>query len=251
MADSERDPEVSEELFEEYTRAPSRRLRNRIVEAHMGLAVHIVRRYSSGGDEEDLEQVALLALVRAVERFDPTRGFSFATFAGRTIEGELKHHFRDRTWGVRVPRSLKDLRVAVRSASDELTASLGRTPRIGEVAAHLGVPADDVVEALGADSARTPQSLDAPSPHEDGDDGGPSPLPDPSAETGFGFVEDRDQLDDLLVGLQPRERRIVHMRFVQQLTQQQIADEIGVSQMQVSRLLRRALETLRARSGDD
>lgn len=212
----------------------------------MGLAVHIVRRYSRGDDTDDLEQVALLGLVRAVERYDPTRGFAFSTFAGRTIEGELKHHFRDRTWGVRVPRSLKDLRVSVRAASDQLTNQLGRAPTIREISSYLEVDADSVIEALGADSARNPRSLDTPS--AEGDDAlAPTEVADRTAADEFSVIEDRSDIEDLLAALEPREREIIELRFTQQMSQQQIADRLGISQMHVSRLLRRSLETLRGR----
>lgn len=213
----------------------------------MGLALHIVRRYSRSGDSDDLKQVAFVGLVRAVERFDPARGFAFSTFAGRTIEGELKHHFRDHTWGVRVPRSLKDLRVSVRAASDQLTNDLGRAPSIREVASYLEVDADSVVEALGADSARTPTSLDTPNPAGDDDSIGPTAVADRSALEEFSVIEDRSQIEDLLGAVSPREREIIELRFKDQMSQQQIADRLGISQMHVSRLLRRSLETLRGR----
>ena len=238
------DDRSTEKLLRQYAEAPTRRLRNEIVEAHMGLAMHIVKRYSNGADSDDLQQVALLGLVRAVERFDPSRGFAFSTFAGRTIEGELKHHFRDHTWGVRVPRSLKDLRVSVRKASDELTNRLGRPPVIREISEFLGVAPESVVEALGAETAYNPRSIDAPA----GADHDSSPtiaVADRSAGEAFAFVEDRTLVEELLETLAPRERDIMRMRFRDEMSQQEIADALGISQMQVSRLLRRSLAELR------
>ena len=129
-----------DELFAEFQRNPRRSVRNKIVERHLGLAVHIARRFSpSTIGDEDLQQVAMLALVKAVDRFDPTIGSAFSAFAGRTIEGEIKRHFRDKTWSVRVPRSAKELHLAVRRANDELTQALGRSPSVPEVAEHLGI----------------------------------------------------------------------------------------------------------------
>lgn len=229
--------------FARYAAEPTRALRNELVEAHVGLARHIARRFSRGGDSEDLEQVALVALVKAVERFDPGRGFAFSTFAGRTIEGELKRYFRDRTWKMRVPRSLKDLRVSVRSASDELTNSLGRAPTISELADFLDVPAESVVEALGADAARTTESIDSPA--RGSQDDSPRVPRELSATAEFSEVEDRDEVEYLLDHLPEREREIVRLRFTHQLSQQAIADRVGVSQMHVSRLLRRSLATMR------
>lgn len=237
------------ELFGRYTRVRSRAVRNEIVEMHMGLAKHISRRFSRGNDGEDLEQVALLALVRAVDRFDPERGFAFSTFAGRTIEGELKRYFRDRTWKVRVPRSLKDLRVSVRSASDELTNRLGRAPSVAEIAEFLDVETDSVVAALGADSARNTESIDAPAPGASEDDG-PRSRSELATAGGFEVIDDRSQVEDLMRVLPEREREIVRLRFEGRLSQQAIAERMGLSQMHVSRLLRRSLETMREASED-
>lgn len=230
-------------LFAKYEREPDRSLRNRLVEAHMGLARHIARRFSRGSDSEDLEQVALVALVKAVERFDPQRGFAFSTFAGRTIEGELKRYFRDRTWKMRVPRSLKDLRVSVRSASEELTNSLGRAPTISEIAGFLEVDDEAVVEALGAEAARNTESIDAPVRGSEQD--APRLSREPAETADFSTVEDRAQVEHLLGYLPEREQEIVRLRFGHRLSQQAIAERVGISQMHVSRLLRTSLSTMR------
>jgi RNA polymerase sigma factor (sigma-70 family) len=140
-----------------------RRDRNALVETHTGFAYHIANRYRSRGmADEDIRQVALLALVKAIDRFDPDHGAAFTSFAGRTIEGEIKRHFRDTAWSVRVPRSTKELHLAVRRAGDDLTHTLGRPPTVREIAAHLEVDTDDVVTALSASAAFTTASLDRP-----------------------------------------------------------------------------------------
>lgn len=246
MADRPRgrrpDPTRVAELFERYGSGGSRSVRNELVELHIGLAYHIARRYSRTADQrDDLEQVAVLGLVKAVERFDPSRGVGFGTFAGRTVEGELKRHFRDATWEVRVPRSLKDLHVSVRSVSDELTNRFDRAPSIGEIAEELDVDRDTVIEALGAGNARNPQSIDAPS----GPDGA-TPAASLGIESDYTRVEDRFEVEQLTDTLEPREREIIRLRYEERMSQDAIAELIGISQMHVSRLLRRSLETLRA-----
>src|SRR5688572_25936066 len=134
----------STELFEEYSRTGRRSIRNRIVEEHMGLAIHIVRSFDNRSRRDrDVEQAAMLALVKAVDRFDVTLGVPFTAFAGRTIEGEIKRYFRDSTWAVKVPRGAKELNVAVRRAVDQLSVSTGRSPTVDEVATHLGVQRRD------------------------------------------------------------------------------------------------------------
>jgi len=232
------------ELFEELRRSGRRSVRNRLVEAHMGLAVHIARRFDrSARGDSDIEQVAMLALVKAVDRFDPTRGVPFAAFAGRTIEGEIKRYFRDATWTVQVPRSAKEMHVAVRAAVDRLTLDLGRAPTVPEIAGHLDVSTDAVLLGLAASDARAVGSIDATV-----DDG--SPMSDrlaSSADAGFTGVEDRDIVAELLEGLPERERTIVALRFYDRLSQSDIAARVGVSQMHVSRLLRAALADMRAR----
>ena len=239
---SERSLADEDRRFREFARTRDRRLRNEIVEAHIGLAVHLASRATGQvGRDEDLQQVALLALVKAVDRFDVDRGVSFATFAGATIEGELKRHFRDATWTMHVPRSVKDLHVAVRRAADDLAQTLGRSPSVKELAEHLEVSPDDVVGAIGAGSARRPTSLDAPSATGDGDQPADAP-----PRSGAGAVEDRDEIERCLAVLGPREQEIVRLRFYEHLSQDQIAERVGLSQMHVSRLLRRSFETMRS-----
>lgn len=210
----------------------------------MGLAHMVARRYRRAGtDEHDLDQVAFLALVKAVDRFDPERGVAFGTFAGRTIDGELKRHFRDRTWALRVPRSVKDLHLEVRRASEEMEQKLGRSPTVRELADRLGVSTDEVVGALGAASARRVGSLAQTDDDSPADHISVLGRPDRTAD-----VDDRDQVEHLLAQLGEREREIVRMRFYEHLSQDQIAERVGLSQMHVSRLLRQSFARMRSLS---
>lgn len=244
-----RDNSDVEELFRRYQQRPTRALRNQIVEEHLALANHVARRFQHRGvPTDDLRQVALLALVKAVDRFDPDRGFAFSTFAGRTIEGEIKRHFRDTTWAVRVPRPIQELHLAVRTASDELRHTLKRAPSPADIANHLDIGTDDVVAALGAGGAYSPSSLDVPSSLDDS--GSPDRSPELSVrDDAVDGTADRVAIRELVASLPERERQIVWMRFFGQLTQSQIAEEVGISQMHVSRLLKRSLELMRQQAG--
>ena len=237
-------------LFEEFARTGRRRLRNQIVEEHMGLAVHIAKRYNvRAGRDDDIEQVAMLALVKAVDRFDPSVGVPFAAFAGRTIEGEIKRHFRDATWSIKVPRGAKELHLSVRRASDELSSKLGRSPSVAEVAAHLEIPEDDVITGLSVGEARRVESIDPPA----GDEGGVSSARQRATSArdgGFVDVENESVVEQLLETLADREREIVRLRFYEEMSQVEIAEIVGVSQMHVSRLLKRAFKELRSAYGD-
>jgi len=232
-----------DDLFIEFRRTGRRGLRNRIVEEYMGLAIHIARRYNAGvGRDDDLEQVAMLALVKAVDRFDPELGVPFSAFAGRTIEGELKRHFRDATWAVKVPRGAKELHVAVRRANDQLSVQYGRSPTVDEVAEYLEIDRDDVITGLAAGTARRVGSID-PGPDDDGASDRNSATA--VGERGFGDVENEAVVDELISTLPEREQEIVRLRFYDELSQSEIADRVGVSQMHVSRLLRKAFAILR------
>jgi RNA polymerase sigma-B factor len=236
-------------LFREFRETRSRRLRNELVERHMGLAAHVARRFGRRGpSDDDLRQVAFLALVKAVDRFEPDRNVAFSTFAGRTIEGEIKRHFRDHTWTVRVPRSAKETHLRLRKATDELTQRLGRSPSVPQLAEHLGITTDEVVEGIAAGSAYTTASLDAPLGAE-----GDGTRQIGGEDEGFGHVSDTTVVAALLDALPEREREIVRLRFYEELSQSEIADRIGISQMHVSRLLRRSFEQMRGRAqpGDD
>jgi RNA polymerase sigma-B factor len=229
-----------DELFIEFARTRGRSLRNELVERHMGLAAHVARRFGRRGpSDDDLRQVAFLALVKAVDRFEPERNVAFSTFAGRTIEGEIKRHFRDNTWTVSVPRSAKEIHLQLRRATDELTQILGRAPTVGQLAERLGVETDVVIEGIAAGSAYATASLDAPAVIE----GQTTELG--TDDPGYGYVADSSVVAELISGLPEREQEIVRLRFYEELTQGEIADRMGMSQMHVSRLLRRSFEEMR------
>ncbi len=242
-----RDDVDEDALFQEFRRTRNRRLRNELVERHMGLAAHVARRFGRRGpSDDDLRQVAFLALVKAVDRFEPDRHVAFSTFAGRTIEGEIKRHFRDHTWTVRVPRSAKEVHLRLRQATEELTQQLGRSPTVPQLAEHLGIGTDEVVEGIAAGSAYRTTSLDAPV-GVDGDGG--RQVGD--LDEGFEHVADTTVVEDLLNVLPPREQEIVRLRFYEELSQSEIAERVGISQMHVSRLLRRSFDQMRRRVEPD
>ncbi|HTZ07870.1 MAG TPA: SigB/SigF/SigG family RNA polymerase sigma factor [Acidimicrobiales bacterium] len=229
------------DAFVEFSRTRDTSVRERLIEAHLGLANHLARRFTGRGEPfDDLLQVASLALVKAVDRFDPERGVEFSTFATRTILGELKRHFRDKGWFVRAPRRVQELYLQVGHEVGALTQELGRPPTIAEIAAAAGVGEDDVIEALEAGQAYRSGSLDAVGPEGDA-------LADRlgSEDAALGGAEDRVFLSPALDLLPARERTIVRLRFVEGLTQSEIAKHIGISQMHVSRLLNRSLDVLR------
>ena len=228
------------------TRDPA--TRDELVVAHLGLAKYFARRFANRGEpDDDLVQVASLALVNAVDRFDPERGVEFSTFASSTIAGELKRHFRDRGWAVRAPRRIQELYLQLGELLNELTQTLGRSPTVHELAAAAGVSADDVLEALEAGQSYRLASLDATAPDEDGS------LIDRLGEEDSRFeqTDRRMALAPLLAMLPERERLIFHLRFFEGMTQKSIADEIGISQMHVSRLLARSMATLREAAARD
>ena len=233
------------ELFREFVATRQRSTRNQIVERHLGLAVHIAGRFGrSNIPNDDLRQVAMIGLVKAVDRFDPEFGVPFASFAGSTIEGELKRHFRDRDWMVRVPRSAQDLNRSVRRATDELSQDLGRSPTVDEVAAHLDVSRDEVLRGLAASAAHHVDALDS-----DGSARSAGPLAD--NEPGYGHVEDTNVAEALLVRLSERQQQIVRLRFYEQMTQAEIATALGISQMHVSRILRQSFLQMRVWLAED
>ncbi len=237
-------------LFRQYAETRDRALRNEIVERHLGLAAHIAMRYTgrSSGDD-DLRQVAMLGLVKAVDRFDPDHGAAFSSFAGTTIEGELKRHFRDKTWTVRVPRSAKELHLAVRRATEELSQRLGHSPTVDEIAGHLEIDRDDVFRGLAASAAYSVGTLDGPGADDDFSADRQRALADD--EDGYEHSDARAEIVRLLERLPDREREIVTLRFFDELSQAEIAERVGISQMHVSRLLRRSFEQMRQWSGDD
>jgi RNA polymerase sigma-B factor len=235
----------SGELFVRWQKHGDQRAREELVERFLPLARKLARRYAGPREPfEDLMQVASLGLVKAVDRFDTGRGTAFSSFAVPTILGELKRYFRDLGWSVHVPRGAQELALKVEEAQQQLTTKTGRPPSVQDLALYLEMSMEDVLDALETASAHHSTSLDAP--REDGEE------ESGSLADAFGEEDDRYELIDASVTiataarqLSARERRVLVLRFVEDLTQTQIADQIGVSQMQVSRILRRALSRLR------
>ena len=223
---------------------PSRpRLRDDAIEAWLPLARHLANRYAGRGEPvDDLQQVAVMGLIKAVDRFEADRGVDFAGFAIPTIVGELKRHFRDRTWSIRVPRRLQELRLAITAANNDLAHTLGRSATVADIAAHLGITEEEVLEGLEGARAYNSTSLSTPANAE-----GSTTLGDTLGEqdNGFELAELRVSLGPALATLDEREQKIVSLRFYGNLTQSEIAQQIGISQMHVSRLLSKALVKLR------
>jgi RNA polymerase sigma-B factor len=219
--------------------------RDALVELHLPLVEHLVRRFAGRGEPlDDLVQVGTIGLIKSVDRFDSDRGVEFSTYATPTIVGEIKRHFRDKGWAVRVPRRLQELRLSLSTATEELAHHLGRAPTVAEIATRLGVSEEDVLEGLESANAYSTVSLDA------GGDSDEGPLAvldtigvDDEALDGVVY---RETLRPLLAQLALRERQILMLRFFRNMTQSQIAEEIGISQMHVSRLLARTLAELRS-----
>lgn len=221
--------------------------RERLIVEHLPLVRGLARRYADRGEPlDDLVQVGTIGLIKAIDRFEPERGFKLASFATPTILGEIRRHFRDRSWTVRVPRGIQEARAQISHAVTVLSAENGRSPSVREIAESTGLSQDDVLDALAAGSAQRPAPLASPGGEGDDDIGISVGVDD----SGYEQAEARATLDAGLSKLPARERVILHLRFEEGLTQSQIAARIGVSQMHVSRLIRRALESLRESAGD-
>jgi RNA polymerase sigma-B factor len=235
------------QTFEEFARNRAPELRDQLVTAHLGLAEYLARRFDNRGEPlDDLVQVASLGLVKAVDRFDPERGLEFSTFATPTIVGELKRHFRDKGWAVRVPRRVQELHLRLGQVIASLGQSLGRSPTIAEIAREASASEEEVLEAMEAGHAYRTTSLDAPAR---GDEPGQS-LGDRLGDDDSRLAETEEwvSLSPLLDELPQRERTILHLRFFHGRTQSEIAARMGISQMHVSRLLARTLQQLRERA---
>jgi RNA polymerase sigma-B factor len=240
-------------LFERYLDRRDPVDRELLVERFLPLARQLARRYQRPEEPfDDLFQVACLGLVKAIDRFDLSRDVAFSSYAVPTILGEIKRYFRDRTWSVRVPRDLQELALRVDRKVTELSTDLRRQPTVDEIAEAVGIEAEQVLEALEAAGAYRATSLSLP---RNGEDDGGETLGDSVgiSEDGFALAEDRATLERLLQTVSPREREVLRMRFEEDLTQAEIGEVIGVSQMQVSRIIRQSLQRLRtvaeARSG--
>jgi RNA polymerase sigma-B factor len=233
------------ELWRRVTAQRDQRARSELVELYMPLARRMASRYAGVSEPyDDLLQVASLGLLNAIDRFDPSRGTPFAGFAKPTVLGELKRHFRDKVWTVRVPRSVHDRMGKVEKASETLTVELHRPPSVEEIAAKVGIPAVEVLEILEAQHNRRPLSLDAPPVGEDPEDAsGAEWVGRPDGN--YDLVDDRLAMEAVLPSLGEREREVLRLRFVEELPQTEIATRVGCSQMHISRLLRRSLDKLR------
>ncbi len=244
------DAEEIRSLFRQYRETDSRAVRNRLVEAHLHLADYHVNRFarSSGVSSDDLRQTAYLGILRAVERFDADKGVAFRTFASRTIEGELKRHLRDRAWSVRPPRRAQELHLQLRRVSDELAQRLGRSPTLNELAEEVGASTESVLEAMEAGQARTATGLDAPGATGTEDSSLSRLLG--ALDPAYRSVDQRMELGEALSSLDERERLVLELRYVDELSQPEIAETIGVSQSYVSRILRATLSRLRAQLTD-
>lgn len=229
-------------MAEDDPRRPS--LRDEIVTSHLGLVEHLARRFRDRGEPlDDLVQVGMIGLLKAVDRFDVDRGVEFVTYAAPTILGEIKRHFRDRGWAIRVPRHLQEIRLALATATQDLTHELHRSPTAKELAERLGTSEEEVLEGLESSYAYSTYALD---PVADPESDAPALVSILGEEdTRLQGIENRESLRPLLAELPPRERRILMLRFYGGMTQSQIAAEIGVSQMHVSRLLAKTLAQLR------
>ncbi|MFC4015320.1 RNA polymerase sigma factor SigF [Nonomuraea purpurea] len=221
------------------------RIRERLVEMHEGLVADVARRYRYRGEPlEDLRQAAYVGLMKAVNGFDPSLGHEFRGYAMITMVGEVKRHFRDRTWAIRVPRVYQERRIELNKATAELTQTLGHSPTVAELSAKMGLSEEDVLLTMEASTAYTALSLDAPVNSGDDD---PAELGDflPAQDDSLNHLLDRHAVKPLIDALPSRERNILLMRFYGNMTQSEIAQEFGISQMHVSRILRAVLTQLR------
>jgi len=223
-------------------------LRAALIERHLPLVQFLARKFADRGEPlDDLIQVGTIGLIKAIDRFDASLGFEFSTYATPNIVGEIKRHFRDKTWAVHVPRSLQELSAKVAKSRDELTHKLDRSPTTAEIAKQLEINVHDVVEALEAHAAYSTISLDIP--HDDESSSISERLG--SLDDALEGIDNRESLRPLLATLPERDKQILHMRFFENMTQGQIATEMGISQMHVSRILTKTLAALRENLTDD
>lgn len=228
--------------FVEFARSRQDSLRTELIEAHMWLPRHLARRFAHRGEPlDDLIQVGSMALIKAVDRFDPERAVTFSTYATHTIVGEIKRHFRDKGWAIRAPRRIQELYLEINRTVATLSQSMGRSPTIAELAQSLDVSEEAILEAQEAGNAYDFSSIDAGLPHENESVASRIGELDPE----FSSVDSRSVLAQLISVLPQRERVLLHLRFIEGLTQSEIADQMGLSQMHISRLLAQSLATMR------
>ena len=238
------DKERTHELFRLYKEKGDEEARDQLIVSHLNLVRFLASKFKNRGEPlDDLVQVGTIGLIKAIDRFDPERGLEFTTYATPTILGEIKRHFRDKGWSIRVPRRLQELSAKVNQATEELTVELQRSPSVEEIAAKLGVSAEEILEAMESSGAYTSVSLEAGGSSED--DEAPALIDRlGSVDEDLDASDDRMVIDDAIRDFSPREQEIVRMRFIDGLTQVEIAKRLGVSQVQVSRLLRRTLRKI-------
>jgi RNA polymerase sigma-B factor len=235
------DKDRTRELFRRYKEEGDEQAREQLIVNHLNLVRFLASKFKNRGESlEDLVQVGTIGLIKAIDRFDPSRGLEFTTYATPTIMGEIKRHFRDKGWSVRVPRRLQELSAKVNQATDELTNELQRSPSVEEIAERVGASVDEVLEAMESSSAYSSVPLEG---------GGTDDEDAPSVIDRYATVDqdlaasdDRIVLEDAIKDFSPREQEVIKMRFIDGLTQVEIAERLGISQVQVSRLLRRTLK---------
>lgn len=232
------------ELFRRFKQEGDEEAREQLIVSHLNLVRFLASKFKNRGESlEDLVQVGTIGLIKAIDRFDPERGLEFTTYATPTIMGEIKRHFRDKGWSVRVPRRLQELSAKVNRTNDELTNQLQRSPSVAEIAEHLDVSVDEVLEAMESSSAYSSVPLEGGGSSDD--DEAPSVIDRYATEDAdLAASDDRIVLEEAIADFSPREQDVIRMRFVEGLTQVEIAERLGVSQVQVSRLLRRTLRRI-------
>ncbi len=238
-------------LFQKFHTTRDQAIREALALAHQSLAVYLARKFADRGELlEDIIQVAQIGLLKAVDRYDPTRGIEFTTYATPTIVGEIKRHFRDKVWAIHVPRRLREFNYALMRAVEELSQTLGRSPTIPEIADTMGASFDEVLEAMEVGRAYSLVSLDAEGAEGDEDHAISLREAVGVEDRALEHLEDRATLESALGTLPGRPREIVRLRFLEELSQAEIARRLGISQMHVSRILREALTRLRALIAD-
>ena len=245
------DKERTRELFRRYKEEGDEEAREQLIVSHVNLVRYIAAKFKNRGEPlDDLIQVGTIGLIKAIDRFDPSRGLEFTTYATPTIMGEIKRHFRDKGWTIRVPRRLQELSAKVNSATDELTARLQRSPSIEEVAEYLDTTADEVLEAMESSSAYSSVPLEAQGGNEDDD--APSVIDRYASVDGdLEASDDRMVLEGVIGEFPEADQQAIRMRFIDGMTQVEIAKRLGISQVQVSRMLRRALRRIQDKIDPD
>ena len=235
------DKDRTRELFRQYKATGDPEVRDQLIVSHLNLVRFLASKFKNRGEPlDDLIQVGTIGLIKAIDRFDPLRGLEFTTYATPTILGEIKRHFRDKGWSVRVPRRLQELSAKVNQANDELTNELSRSPSVEEIAKRVGASVDDVLEAMESSSAYSSVPLEGGGSSDDDD--APSGIDHYATEDeNLAGSDDRIGLEDAIRDFSPREKDVIRMRFFEGMTQVEIAERLGISQVQVSRLLRRTL----------